>query len=56
LYNSLKQFKNESLASFKLRMTNALKVLQAVQEIESNLLALKMALTMVKNLSIFEGN
>ena len=34
LYNSLKQFKNESLASFKSRTTNALKVLTAVQEVE----------------------
>jgi hypothetical protein len=34
LYNSIKQFKNESLANFKLRTTNALKVLEAVQETE----------------------
>jgi hypothetical protein len=34
LYNSLKQSKNESLASFELRTTNALKVLEAVQETE----------------------
>jgi hypothetical protein len=34
LYNSLKKFKNESLASFKLRTTNALKVIEVVQEKE----------------------
>jgi hypothetical protein len=34
LYNSFKQFKNESLASFKVRTTNALKVLAAVEEVE----------------------
>jgi hypothetical protein len=34
LYNSLKRFKNESLTSFKLHATNALNVLEAVQETE----------------------
>jgi hypothetical protein len=34
LYNSLKQFKNKSLENFKLRTTNTLKVLEAVEENE----------------------
>jgi hypothetical protein len=52
LYNSLKQFKNERLANFKLCTTNALKVLEAVQDTKPSAQAQAQAMDFIFRLDV----